>query len=92
MDPFRTSGETIARFAIAAAIFPLAVFGQEPTAEFIEQTAARDVETVNTPGMAITRMMRRNAHGKPPTTTVMPDEQAVFDVISETSTRLRDAR
>jgi hypothetical protein len=50
------------------------------------------MEAFNTPGTAITRMMRRNAHGKPPTTTVMPDEQAIFDVISETSTRLHVAR
>ena len=85
MDLFRTSGETIARLAITAAIFPLAVFGREPT-------AARAMETFKTPGMTITRMMRRNAHGKRPTTTVMPDEQAIFDVISETCTRLRDAR
>jgi hypothetical protein len=92
MDPFRTSGETIARLVITAAIFPLAVFGQEPATEFIEQTAVCAMETGNTPGMAITRMMRRNAHGKPPTTTVMPDERAIFDVISETSTRLRGAR
>jgi hypothetical protein len=50
------------------------------------------MEAFNTPETAITRMMRRNAHGKPPTTTVMPDEQAIFDVISETSTRLHVAR
>jgi len=92
MDLFRTSGEIIARLVVTAPIFPLAVFGQEPTAEFIEQTAARTMETFNTPGMAITRMMRRNAHGKPPATAVMPDEQAIFDVKSETSTRLRDTR
>ncbi len=63
MDLFRTSGESIAGLAITAAIFPLAVFGQEPTTEFMEQTAARAMETFNTPGMAITRMTRRNAHG-----------------------------
>jgi len=70
----------------------VAVFGKEPTVELIEKTAARPMEAFNTPGTAITRMMRRNAHGKPPTTTVMPDEQAIFDVISETSTRLHVAR
>jgi len=53
IDLFRTCGETVARLATTAAIFPLAVFGQEPTAEFIEQTAARAMETFNIPGMAI---------------------------------------
>ena len=92
MGLFRTSGEIIATPAITAAVFPLAVFSQVPTAEFIEQTASRAMETFDMPSMAITRKMGRNAHEKPPTTTVMPDEQAIFDVISETSTRLRDAR
>ena len=62
MGLFSTSGETISRLAFTTAIFPLAIFGQEPIAEFIEQTAARPIETFNMPGMAVTRMMRRNAH------------------------------
>ena len=59
MGLFRRGGETIATLAITAAVFPLGVFGQEPTAEFIEQTAARAMEVFNTPSMAINRMMGR---------------------------------
>jgi hypothetical protein len=37
-------------------------------------------------------MMRRNAHGNLSETTETLDESAIFDRISETSTRHRDAR
>jgi CubicO group peptidase (beta-lactamase class C family) len=83
-------GSALRSLALAATMIPFAVSAQEPTAEFIAQTAARAMETFNTPGMAIgilkgSELVYAAGHGVRDIETGEPvDPDTIFQIASLT--------